>query len=308
MNTRKIPLYRQKGFHLFLLILPFVILVLVLNYFPLYHWKNVFYSYKPGLAMTSDRFVGLANFRGLFTNAYQVEELLRVLRNTFALSGLNVLALPLPMIFAILMSELRSKRFRKTVQTLTAIPNFISWAMVYAVAYTIFSPGDGFLNRLLISLGLADRGIDFLASPNHVWLAQMAWYLWKSLGWSAIMYFASMAGIDTELYEAAEVDGAGRFARIRFITVPGLIPTLFVMFVLNISNFVNYGLEQPLVFQNVFNLKWIQTLDLYVYNQGIAGFSAVNALIVGVFKSVVSIALVFSANGLSKLVRNESVI
>jgi putative aldouronate transport system permease protein len=308
LAKKKLPLYKQRGFRLFLLILPFVLLVLALNYFPLYHWKNVFYRYKPGLTMTSEHFVGFGNFVNLFTNKYQVEELVAVLTNTLALSGLNILALPIPMAFAILLSELRMKRFRKSVQTLTTIPNFISWAMVYAVAYTIFSPGDGFLNRLLTSVGAIDKGIDFLASPNHVWLVQMAWNLWKSLGWNAIMYFASISSIDSELYEAAQADGAGRFARIWHITIPGLMPTLFVMFVLNISNFVNYGLEQPLVFQNVFNLKRIQTLDLYVYNQGIAGFSAANAMIVGVFKSIVSVALMVCANSFSKLIRKESVI
>jgi ABC-type polysaccharide transport system permease subunit len=127
------------------------------------------------------------------------------------------------------------------------------------------------------------------------------------MGWSAIMYFASMSGIDQELYEAAECDGAGRFARIIHITIPGLIPTLFVMFVLNIANFVNYGLEQPFVFMNSMNKHWIQTLDLFVYNQGIAGRSTSNAIIVGMLKSVVSLALVGSANGLSRLVRKESV-
>ena len=236
-----------------------------------------------------------------------MKQLGQVLINTFGISGLSVLALPLPMIFAIFLSELRSTPFKKAVQTLTTIPNFISWVLVYTAAYSAFSVGDGFLNRLLIEFGATDKGIAFMASPNHVWLTMIAYYLWKSLGWSAIMYFASMAGIDQELYEAADVDGAGRLARIWYITVPCLLPTLFVMFVINIANFVNYGMEQPYVFQNVMNRDTIQTLDLFVYNQGIAGRNYANSIIIGMLKSFVSLALLYGANGLSKLVRKEAV-
>lgn len=121
------------------------------------------------------------------------------------------------------------------------------------------------------------------------------------------MYFAAMSNIDQELYGAAEVDGAGRFARIWHITIPSLVPTLFVMLVLNIANFVNYGFEQPFVFQNVMNQRYIETLDLFVYNQGIAGRNQAAAIIIGILKTFVSLVLVFSANGVSKLVRKESV-
>ena len=303
----KIPLIKQKGFRLFLMILPFIFLVLLLNYLPLYHWRVVFYDYKPGLDMTSDRFVGFDNFVRLISNRFQMERLGQVLINTFALSALSLLSLPLAMFFAIFLSELRFAPFKKAVQTLTTIPNFISWVLVYSVATAAFSTNDGFVNRLLLQLGVIDQGISFLSSPNNVWFVQIAWYIWKSLGWSAIMYFAAMTNIDPELYGSAEVDGAGRFAKIWHITIPCLLPTLFVMVVLNIANFVNYGFEQPFVFLNVMNQRWIETLDLFVYNQGIAGRNYANAIIIGVLKSLISLALVFSANGLSKLVRKESV-
>jgi len=306
-KKKKIPLLKQQGFQLFLMLTPFIVLVFLLNYLPLWSWRFAFYDFRPGLDMTWDRFVGLDNFRHLIGNEFQREQLVQVLINTFAMSGLVVITLPLPMFFAIFLSEIKFSPFRKTVQTLVTIPNFISWVIVFSVANAAFATGDGFVNRLLIDRGIIDVGIPFLSSQNYIWTTQIAWYLWKSMGWNAIIFFASMSSIDSGLYEAAECDGAGRFAKIRHITIPGLMPTLFVMFVLNIANFVNFGLEQPLVFQNVMNLHRIQTLDLFIYNQGIAGRNHSTAIAVGIFKTFISLVLVFGANGLSKLIRKESV-
>jgi len=306
-SNKKVPLYKQQGFRLFLMLTPFIVLIFLLNYLPVWSWRFAFYDFRPGLDMTWDRFVGLDNFRHLLGNEFQREQLIQVLINTFAMSGLVVITLPLPMFFAIFLSEIKFSPFRKMVQTLTTIPNFISWVIVFSVANAAFATGDGFVNRILINQGIIDQGIPFLTSQNNVWITQIGWYLWKSMGWSAIIFFASMSSIDSGLYEAAECDGAGRFARIIHITIPGLLPTLFVMFVLNIANFVNFGLEQPLVFQNVMNLRWIQTLDLFIYNQGIAGRNHSMAIVVGVFKTFISLVLVFGANGLSKLIRKESV-
>jgi len=304
---KKPPFYKQQGFRLFLMLTPFIVLVFLLNYLPLWSWRFAFYDFRPGLDMTWDRFVGLDNFRTMVGNEFQREQLVQVLINTLAMSGLVVLTMPLPMFFAIFLSELRFGPFRKTVQTLTTIPNFLSWVIVFSVANAAFATGDGFVNRLLIQWGVIDQGISFLTSPNNVWITQIGWYLWKSMGWSAIIFFAGMTSIDTGLYEAAECDGAGRWARIRHITIPGLLSTLFVMFVLNIANFVNFGLEQPLVFQNVMNLRWIQTLDLFIFNQGITGRNQSMAIAVGIYKTFISLILVFGANALSKLIRKESV-
>ena len=304
---KKQPFYKQRRFHLFLMLTPFIVLVFFLNYLPLWSWRFAFYDFRPGLDMTWDRFVGLDNFRTMFNNQFQRQQLIQVLVNTLAMSGLVVITMPLPMFFAIFLSELKFAPFRKVVQTLTTIPNFISWVIVFSVANAAFATGDGFINRFLLQQGLIDRGIPFLSSPNYVWITQIGWYIWKSMGWSAIIFFAAMSSIDTGLYEAAECDGAGRWARIRHITIPGLLPTLFVMFVLNIANFVNFGLEQPLVFQNVMNLRWIQTLDLFIFNQGIVGRNQSMAIAVGIYKTFLSLILVFGANALSKLIRKESV-
>jgi putative aldouronate transport system permease protein len=299
--------YRSRGLRLFFMMLPFMVLVFLLSYLPLSGWIYSLYYYKPGMPIGPHNFVGLDNFRMILQDRYAVEDILRVLRNTFAMSFIGLLTSPLPMIFAIFLNEIGRVSYRKIVQTVTTIPNFISWVLVYAVAYAMFSVDDGFVNRMLVQLGLADRGIAFLASRDHVWLSMWAWGTWKGLGWSAIMYSAALMSIDQELYEAARVDGAGRFGCIWYITIPGLLPTYFVLLILSIANFINNGMEQYFVFQNPMNKDWIEVLDLYVYNQGFVGINYSYSIAVGILKSLVSLVLLFLANGASKMFRKESI-
>jgi putative aldouronate transport system permease protein len=281
--------------------------VFLLSYLPLYGWIYSFYSYKPGLPIGPHNFVGFENFRLIIQDKYALQDITRVLRNTFAMSFIGILASPLPMIFAIFLNEVRNIRYRKIVQTLTTIPNFISWVLVYAVAYAMFSVDDGFVNRALVAFGLVDRGIAFLSAKDNVWLTMWLWGTWKGLGWSAIMYIAALMSIDQELYEAARVDGAGRFACMWYITLPGLLPTFFVLLILGIANFINNGMEQYYVFQNAMNKAYIEVLDLYVYNQGIVGVNYAYSIAIGMLKSLVSLVLLFLANGGSKLFRKESI-
>ena len=306
MNAIK-KMEKQSGFHLFLLILPLLMLVFVFSYMPLYGWIYAFFNYKPGKALFSCEFVGLDNFKMMFADSYAVKNIVRVMKNTFGMSFLGILTSVLPMGFAILLSEIKNKPFRKFVQTSVTIPNFISWVLVYSIAYVMFSVNDGFVNRMLVSMGILDQGVNFLASPNHVWLTMTAWGLWKGLGWNAIMYIAALTSIDDELYEAAKIDGAGRFQLIRHITVPGLLPTFFVLLILSIANLLNNGMEQYYIFQNAMNKESIEVLDLYVYNQGMVGYNYSFSTAVSMLKSVVSIVLLFFANTTSRLVRGESV-
>lgn len=300
-------LYKQRGFRLFLIVSPLLLLIFVFSYLPLYGWIYAFFNYKPGRALFDCQFVGLGNFKKMVMDKYALEELIQVLRNTFAMSFLGILTSPLPMLFAVFLGEISFMPFRKTVQTLTTIPNFISWVLVYSVAYAMFSVNDGFVNRLLVNAGLITEGINFLASDKHVWLTMLGYSTWKGLGWSAIMYIACMAGIDGEQYEAAKVDGANRMQRIWYITIPGLLPTYFVLLLLSIANLINNGMEQYFVFQNAMNKASIEVLDLYVYNQGMAGVNYSYATAVSMLKSVVSVTLLLFANKLSKLIRGESV-
>jgi putative aldouronate transport system permease protein len=307
MNKQGTQIYRSRGIRLFFMLVPFMVIVFLLSYLPLYGWIYSFFYYKPGLPIGPHNFVGLDNFLMIVQDRYAIEDILRVLRNTFAMSLIGLAMSPLPMLFAIFLNEISHISYRRIVQTVTTIPNFISWVLVYAVAYAMFSVDDGFINHLLVGLGITDRGIAFLSSRDHVWLSMWAWGTWKGLGWSAIMYIAALTSIDQEQYEAARVDGAGRFACIWYITIPGLMPTYFVLLILSIANFINNGMEQYFVFQNPMNKDWIEVLDLYVYNQGFVGTNYSYSIAVGMLKSLVSLLLLFVANGASKLFRKESI-
>lgn len=304
---RKTRLIDQGGFRLFLLSVPFLILIFLFSYLPLYGWIYALFNYKPGRALLDCEFVGLDNFTRMFADKYAFEDIIRVMKNTLGMSLIGIATSWLPMIFAVFLAEIKNKPFRKTVQTLTTIPNFISWVLVYSVAYALFSVNDGFVNRLLMSMGILDEGINFLASSKHVWLTMWLWGTWKGLGWNAIMYIAALTGIDQEQYEAAAVDGAGRFQKIWHITIPGLLPTYFVLLLLSIANLINNGMEQYFIFENAMNKEYIEVLDLYVYNQGMVGINYSYSTAVSILKSIVSVTLLFVANMGSKLTRGESI-
>ncbi|KQO17613.1 ABC transporter permease [Paenibacillus sp. Leaf72] len=295
-------------FRLFLFASPFLVLILLFSYFPLYGWLYSFYNYRPGFPLSETPFVGLQWFKAIFSNPTQTQEVMRVMRNTLAMSTLGILTSVFPVIFAIMLTEIRTTWYKKTVQVLTTLPNFISWVLVYSIAFMMFSVDSGVVNKWMIALGFQEMGINYLAQDDHTWLAMTLWGLWKGLGWGAIMYIAAISSIDQEQYDAAKVDGAGRFRMIWHITVPGLMPTYFVLLLLSIANFINNGMEQFFVFQNAINKDHIEVLDLYVYNTGMLGFNFSFATAISMLKSIISIVLLFFANQLSKIVRGESII
>jgi putative aldouronate transport system permease protein len=305
--------YQMKPkYFLFLMFLPFIVLCFLFSYLPLWGWRYSFFNYKPGFDLSADVFAGFKWFTYLFENPATRADIARVLTNTLAMSGLGIATSWLPMAFAIFLTEIKAVKFKRTVQTLTTIPNFISWVLVYAFAFALFST-DGFMNRVLIDLGVIDEAVNFLLSPDHIWLKMLAWGTWKGLGWSAIIYLAAISSIDTQLYEAAIIDGAGRFKRMWYITVPGLLPTYFVLLLLAIAGILSNGMDQYLVFKNAANKNTIEVLDLYVYILGLGGSGGTTsniplATVVGMMKSLISVTLLFMANGLSKLVRKESII
>ena len=296
-------------YRLFLMILPFLVLVALFAYLPLWGWRFAFFDYRPDLSLTDENFVGLKWFRFLVENPARRSDLIRVLTNTFALSGIGIATAWLPMVFAIFLAEIKSNHPRKLVQTLTTIPNFISWVLVYSVAFAIFST-EGFLNWALINMGVMGEGANYLLDSSNIWLKMWLWGTWKGLGWSAIIYLAGISSIDQQLYEAAKADGAGRFKRMWHITVPGLMPTFFVLLLLAIANVLSNGLEQYLVFQNPANKQTIEVLDLYIYNYGIekGGNQIPLATVVGMFKSLISVTLLFAANRASKWLRGETIV
>lgn len=297
----------KRGFKYFLWIAPFLVLVFLFSYFPLHGWLYAFFDYKPPRSLSDCEFVGLQWFKMLFANDTQVSQLIQVMKNTFAMSSLNILTSFLPLAFAIFLNEIKCKKFKTFVQTFTTLPNFISWVLVYSVAFSLFS-STGMVNTLLENLGIIAEPIKFLDSDSHTYLWMLAWNTWKGLGWGAIMYLAGIAGIDQELYEAASIDGANRFHLMRHITLPALMPTFFVMLMLAISNFLNNGMDQYFVFQNSFNKEHMQVLDLYVYNIGMTGGSYSLATAISMLKSIVSVVLLTIVNFVSKKTRGESII
>lgn len=298
---------KKQGFRMFLMILPFLILVFLFSYLPLYGWIYALYDYHPPLKLSQCEFAGLKWFITLFGNPTQAKQLGQVMLNTFAISGLGILTSVFPLMFAMFLTEIPLKGFKKVVQTMTTLPNFISWVLVYSIAFALFSSSGG-VNNLLQDLGLIDAPIKFMDSDSHTWLKMCLWNVWKSLGWGSIMYLAAISGIDQSLYEAARVDGAGRFQLMRHVTLPGLLPTYFVLLMLSVANFLTNGIDQYYVFYNSFNLKHIQVLDLYVYLTGRGSSSISLATAIGIMKSIVSVTLLFVVNRISKATRGESIV
>ena len=298
---------KSRGIKEFLYLLPFVLVVAVFSYYPLYGWMYGFFDYRPPMPLSIESFVGLKWFKSLVENQIKINQILGVIRNTFAMSGITVGTSWLPLLFAVFLNEIKFMPFRKVVQTVTTLPNFISWVLVYSIAYAMLN-SNGLFNGVLMKLGLANSPVLFLRSSEHVWLTQWLWLTWKNLGWAAIIYIAAISGIDHEMYEAAKVDGASRWQVIVKITIPSLLPTYFVLLLLAISNFLSNGMEQYFVFQNAFNKDHIQVLDLYVYNLAMGSGAYSVSTAISMLKSILSITLLLGANTFSRLIRGESII
>ena len=301
----------ESKYKLFLMFLPFGALAFVFCYLPLWGWRFAFFDYQVGGSLSMDNFVGFKWFTYLFQNAATRSDIIRVMRNTMAMSALGLITQWIPMVFAIFLCEIKNLTFRRFVQTFTTVPNFISWVLVYALAISIFST-DGFINTFARSIGVLApdaQGNNWLMGDSFTWLKMWAWGTWKGVGWSAIIYISGIAGIDQQLYEAATVDGAGRFQKMWHVTVPGLLPTFFVLLLMAVAAVLSNGLDQYLVFRNAQNLNHIVVLDLYVYDLGLGnGGSIPLSTVVGMFKSVISVVLLFGANAVSKALRGESII
>ncbi len=291
----------------FLMILPFLLLIAVFSYYPLYGWVYAFFDYKPPFPLSWEKFVGFKWFVSMVENPVKVKKLMQVLTNTFAMSGLSLLFSWFPMIFAVFLNEIHSVPFKKFVQTVTTLPNFISWVLVYSIAFSVFN-STGAVNSVLMNMGIIDEPIMFLQSSSHVWFKQWVWLTWKNAGWAAIMYIAAITGIDDSLMEAAMIDGASRMQRIWHITIPSILPTYFVLVMLSLANFLSNGMEQYFVFANSFNKAKIEVLDLYVYNlaMGSGGYSLSTAI--SILKTFVSIILLCLTNWVSKKIRGDSLL
>jgi ABC-type polysaccharide transport system permease subunit len=291
---------------LFYMALPSLIMILLFSYGPMWGWSMAFIDYTPGISILESSFQGLKNFRDLFRGG---SEFLMVLRNTFVLSGLRILCMPLPMIFALLLSEVRNTKFKRTVQTLASLPHFISWIIVYSLFFSMLSVDDGLINRILVEkLQILDRGKDWLADPKLSWGLMTFAGVWKSLGWSAIIYLAAISGIDPELYQAAKVDGANRFQQVLHITIPGILPTFAVILVISMGNLINTGFDQYFVFHNPMVHEKIEVLETYAYRIGLINLNFSYSTAVGVFRSLISISMLIIANYINKKILGRGIL
>ena len=286
----------KAGFRLFLLSLPFLIGILIFSYLPLTGWIYSFFDYKPGKAILACKFVGFKWFIAPFNNPVLRDQFFRVMKNTLGINLLYMATMILPMFFAMFLMEIPWKGYRKLVQTLTTIPNFISWVLAYAAFFSLLST-EGLLNNILIDIGAISTPVNFLTENGHMWLKMLGYHIWKGLGWGAIIYISAITSIDSEIYEAANIDGAGRFQKMWHIT----------MFILQIGNIINNGIDQYLVFSNAMTQDAIEVLDLYVYRYGLQQGNISYATAVGMWKSLVSVLLVMIANTLSKKIRGSSI-
>ena len=308
MQLKRISPRKMRSYKEFLLILPFLAVVALFSYFPLYGWVYAFHDYRPPKPITAETFVGFKWFLTIVNNPVRTNDILRVLRNTFAMSGISLAFSWFPMVFAIFLNEIKCRPYKKFVQTVTTLPNFISWVLVYSIAFNVFS-STGAVNTVMMDLGLIDKPIAFLKSSENIWFKMWLWLTWKNAGWAAIMYLAAITGIDEQMMEAAKVDGATRMQIIWHITIPSILPTYFVIVMLNLANFLSNGMEQYYVFQNAFNMDYIEVLDLYVYNMATSSTGQYPlSTAISILKSVVSVVLLVVSNTASKLIRGEGFI
>jgi len=284
--------------------LPSFLIVLLFSYGPIFGWMYAFFDYRIGMRMSDAAFSGLKYFR----IALESPDLLRVVRNTLALSILSLLNIPIAAAMAIFLSEVGSKLFRKFVQSATTLPYFISWIIVYAIFFSFFAPDSGYINHVLMKLGWIEAPMDPLGNNDLVWFVQTFISIWKNMGYNAIIFFAAIVSIDQEQYDAASVDGAGRFRSMRHITVPGIMPTFIVLLLINIGFLLSNGFDQFYVFYNPLVSENIEVLDYYVYRVGLIQGDVPVATAISVVKTVISVLLVFGASLLSRRATGKSII
>ena len=287
---------------LLLMALPSFAFVLVFAYGPIFGWLYAFFDYRVGMPLSKVEFAGFK----YFILAFDDPNMPRVLLNTIVISLLFLTILPLSEAFAILLSEMRSTVYRKLIQITTTLPHFISWIVVYAIFFSMLAPESGFINQFLLNAGILTEPFNPLANLKAVWPFQTFVHLWKNLGYNSIIFFAALAGIDAELYDAVHVDGAGRFRTIWHVTVPGLMPIFLVLLLINIGFILSNGFEQFWVFQNPLVSLRIEVLDLYMYKIGMLTNDVALATAMSMARTVVSVILLFIANLISKVFLQRS--
>ena len=285
--------------------------MLIFNYMPMY---GILVAFKRNYRITqslfsfnflSSQWAPMGGF-GHFISFIKDTEFINILINTLGISLLKLfIAFPLPIIFALLLNELRSQQFKRIVQTISYLPHFLSWVILGGILTTWLS-NTGFLNEVLVNSGMLKEGISFLGYPEYFWGIVVISDIWKELGWSSIIYLAAIASIDQEMYEAAEIDGVGRLRKIWSITLPCIMGTITILFILAVGGLLNSNFDQILVLWNPLNAPRSTVIDIYTYHVAMRGMRFSYASAIGLFKSVVAFVLLFGANQVTKKLNDVS--
>ena len=293
-----------KQWQLLLMSVPIFLYVLFFNYYPMYFWVTAFQDYKPKLGVGGSKWVGWKNFQWLFGRP----DFINSIRNTLAMSVINlVFGTVSAVLLAVLLNEVRNRKFKRSVQTITYLPHFLSMVIVVGMAQNLFA-STGSVNELLMTLGLVREPVFFLGEGKYFWWLVGVINVWKEVGWGTIIYISAMTSIDPCLYEAASIDGAGRFQRILHVTLPGIKSTFVILLIMNIGHLMEAGFEMQYLLGNAQVLDWSQTIDIFVLKYGISKQQYGVATAAGMFKSVVAIILLLAANFTAKKLDEDTLL
>ncbi|MFA9380146.1 MAG: ABC transporter permease [Acetanaerobacterium sp.] len=292
----------RKSWPVLLILLPGIVYFIMFKYVPMWGLLLSFKNFKPIYGFVDSAWVGFDNYISFFTSS----DFPRLLVNTLWLAVYNILFyFPLPIILALLLHEVTHKHFKKTLQTLIYIPHFISWVVVYGICQQVLG-ADGLINRLVLDAG--GVGIPFLYSEQCFRGVVLFQTIWKETGWGTIIFIAALTSIDHALYEAATIDGANRFHKLIYVTLPGIQSTITVMLLLRIGRFLDTGYEQIYLMLNAMNRQVGEVFDTYAYEIGILQGRFSYAIAASVFKSIIGLILVLSADRLAKKMGEEGIL
>ncbi|RSK25610.1 sugar ABC transporter permease [Bacillus sp. HMF5848] len=279
-----------------------VLWMFIFNYIPMYGLIIAFKEYSVIRTIGEAPWVGLMQFKEFLAD----ENFWIVVKNTLGISLIKLfIGFPLPIIFALMLNELTSLQFKKMVQTISYLPHFLSWVVLGGIL-TTWLADIGIINDILLGMRIIDEPTNFLAEPDYFWGIVIMSDIWKELGWSAIIYLAAIAGVSTELYEAATIDGANRFQKIWHVTLPAIRPTIAILFILAVSGVLNSNFDQILILRNALNESASNVVDIYVYQTGIQNARYSYATAVGLLKAVIAFILLLSANKIVKKLNGTS--
>ena len=284
---------------LYLLLLPAAVYFVIFHYVPMYGAQIAFKDYFANKGIWGSPWVGMENFERFFNSYY----FWRLLRNTLILSVYQLLLFPLPLMLALALNELRSRRVKKWVQTITYAPHFIAATVLVGMLVAFLDPSSGLVNHVVQAL--TGRTIEFMQSPG--WFPHLfVWSgLWQHLGWSSIIFLAALTGVNPSLLEAAQVDGASRLRRIWHVNLPAIRPTIMVVLILEIGSFMSIGFEKVLLMQNSLNAPTSDVIQTYVYQTGLLDAQYSYASAIGLFDSAINVVLIITMNQLSKRMTRE---